>query len=814
MNPASRCPHARPGPPDRRLDHLVRLGLAASDGTADPAADTARAALVETAAIAAALFRMPMCLISVVDESAQHVVASHGIEPTSIPRGDSLCARSVDANTTVVLPDASRDDRSAGNTFVQGDFGLRFYAGTPLRTREGQPLGTICLIDRRPRDDFDPTAVLALERLAAQLSGQLERRRDELAQLAERDLLAAGPMAAVVWRPTPTWPICYHSANLAHVFGSALARLLLGGTPIDTLVHPLDRAEFNVSMRCLGRLPGQAAEFSFRVIEPAGRIRWLRQSCLSQPGPEAGTTVVRAYLTDESRQKRTEASLVALKDRLSIAMESARLGTFDLRVDAGERLVDSRAAEIVGMRLDEAETDIDTWLERVHPFDRPSIARLLSPGGQGGSGDTRTAEYRIRHRDGGYVWVQSYGKVVERSEDGGARRVIGTLLDITERKREETTRNRQRQLLGVLNRAQAGFLLTHDLHEACSDLFEPLLRLTESQFGFIGMVRDHPDGHRSLLVPAISDLSWDEGSRRLFERHYDRDAGLEFHDLDNLFGHAVTHGEVVIANDPARHPSARGLPAGHPPLDNFLGLPIRFNDRVLGMIGLANCLEGYDQALVELLEPLVATLGALVHARELAEARRRAEAELERRATTDELTQLVNRRAFEEAAKLAVARAGRHGRPLVLAVLDLDHFKRINDGHGHAAGDAVLRQFAALTSATLRDTDLVGRQGGEEFAVLMHDVDIDAACLAVDRLREVVEQAEVPWQGGTLRFTMSAGVARVAPGPAGAPASAALDEAFAAADRALYGAKHAGRNRVLVAGDDVAAVEVAAAQAS
>ncbi len=167
--------------------------------------------------------------------------------------------------------------------------------------------------------------------------------------------------------------------------------------------------------------------------------------------------------------------------------------------------------------------------------------------------------------------------------------------------------------------------------------------------------------------------------------------------------------------------------------------------------------------------------------------------ELERMATLDALTGIYNRRTFTDLAERELARAKRAGAPVGLILIDLDHFKAVNDRHGHVAGDAVLRAFVATAAAALRKQDLLGRYGGEEFCVVLPGVSAAEAVMIAQRLRELVEQS--PAQAGEreIRYTISAGVAHS--GTAGLD----LDTLVRDADAALYRAKHLGRNQVSLA---------------
>lgn len=164
---------------------------------------------------------------------------------------------------------------------------------------------------------------------------------------------------------------------------------------------------------------------------------------------------------------------------------------------------------------------------------------------------------------------------------------------------------------------------------------------------------------------------------------------------------------------------------------------------------------------------------------------------LRRSVMSDHLTGVANRRAFFDAAESEVQHWLRAPRSLSLVLVDADHFKRINDAHGHAAGDAVLRHLAAGLKAAFREVDVVARLGGEEFVVLLPGANLDAAeGLARRVCREIASRA-VEVEGSFIRYTISAGVATMEPGIDD------VDTLVKRADAAMYAAKHSGRNRVV-----------------
>jgi two-component system cell cycle response regulator len=221
-----------------------------------------------------------------------------------------------------------------------------------------------------------------------------------------------------------------------------------------------------------------------------------------------------------------------------------------------------------------------------------------------------------------------------------------------------------------------------------------------------------------------------------------------------------------------------GMPHG-PPLVH----PIKFGKIVLGTIALGPNPRGAsteDRRLVELLSTELG--GPLRMAALIAEARHLA--------ATDSLTGLMNRRAFMEAMDRERSRAVRHTLPLSLLMLDVDHFKKVNDTHGHDAGDAVLRGIAAVLRKIARKSDFVSRWGGEEFVVALAQTAEAGGRIAAERVRRAI--ADTPYtlpSGETLHATASVGLAS-------ATAQIDLEELVARADRALYSAKARGRNRV------------------
>lgn len=184
---------------------------------------------------------------------------------------------------------------------------------------------------------------------------------------------------------------------------------------------------------------------------------------------------------------------------------------------------------------------------------------------------------------------------------------------------------------------------------------------------------------------------------------------------------------------------------------------------------------------------LTGILRSNIHLRHEVERARKTAEDLAR---TDSLTGLQNRRAFSEAGGIAVDYCRRHQLPVTVLQLDIDHFKRINDSFGHAAGDEALRAFGRLLRESLRSSDICGRLGGEEFAVVLPHTPANEARIVAEKLRVACSEIAIDVAGERFGFTVSIGVAS---------GSYDLEALLARADEAMYQAKLAGRNRIEVA---------------
>jgi diguanylate cyclase (GGDEF)-like protein/PAS domain S-box-containing protein len=267
---------------------------------------------------------------------------------------------------------------------------------------------------------------------------------------------------------------------------------------------------------------------------------------------------------------------------------------------AAERMFGYTAPEIIGKNINLLMPD-------------PNRQRLLSQFVNTGGAEIIGAERQLTAnlKDGTELPVEvSVGYIADSDEP----MFVGIVRDVSNKKRTEFELDVNYKMLANISSIQSNFILDGNPKTAFDGLLEKLLELTDSSYGFIGEIHRKDDGTPYLKTHAITNIAWNDETLKFYEENAPQ--GMEFLNLKSLFGEVITTGRPVIANDPYNDPRRAGLPPGHPALNAFLGLPFHIGDRMVGMAGIANRPNGYNDDLVRLLSPFMMTCGNLVGALE------------------------------------------------------------------------------------------------------------------------------------------------------------------------------------------------------
>lgn len=289
---------------------------------------------------------------------------------------------------------------------------------------------------------------------------------------------------------------------------------------------------------------------------------------------------------------------------------------------------------------------------------------------------------------------------------------------------------------------------------------------------------------RSILGVPISAVSLVDADRQWFKSLAGLDRSETARDIA-FCDHAIRERAPMIVTDAREDARFRDNPlvTGDPNIRSYAGIPLETPDgyNIGSLCAIDTVPRQFDPGQIAILQNLAALVVEQLELRRIAE--------------RDHLTGSLSRRAFLNEMNRAIALFERHERPASLLLFDIDHFKRINDTHGHPAGDQVIRGIARLCTSLQRPSDSLGRLGGEEFGILLPETGEDDAARAAQRFCEAIAATEIP---GTppLRVTVSVGVAELrGDWPTG-------ESWLAVADMALYEAKRSGRNRIAVARHD------------
>lgn len=554
----------------------------------------------------------------------------------------------------------------------------------------------------------------------------LAREQLEVALTQSRELYDFSPVGSLVLDSEGV--ITKMNLAAASLLGSERARLL--GSRLGLFVVEAERPQFN----CLLNQAQNSSDIQVGEVALVGKnaLTVHVQLRVSSSANAAGWQVI---LVDISNRWQMEQNLRMNKERWKFALEATGDGVWDWDIRTGVLTVSKKLAELYGYSEQEYGMGLDAWTSRIHPDDKSRVMAdlqkcLANP-------NTRYSnEHRGKCKDGSWRWVLSRGAVVSLGPDGKPLRMIGTHVDIEQRKQAE-------QALAAANQFQ-------------QTMFDSL----PQQIAVLNR-----DG-----VIVQTNLAW----RNYAIAQSDKELlDMEGGDYLTVLGRMTGHEPEVMAH------IRDGIAAIHSGEKTSFQLDTAFFAQASKRWFMLRATAVHDMAerIVISHDDVTSLKAAELASRTLA--------------NLDGLTGALSRRHFLELAELELTRSKRYQSPLMLLMLDLDHFKQVNDQYGHAAGDAVLRGFVQTVMVLLRESDLIGRLGGEEFAVLLPNTTPGGGAALAQRIVESVRASPVAAECHKIPYTVSVGAGYLTD-------DLSLVELLRQADRALYRAKHGGRNRLEV----------------
>lgn len=521
------------------------------------------------------------------------------------------------------------------------------------------------------------------------------------------------------------------NAALCNIVGYPEAELLQKTFQSITYPDDLDADLRFMKELAIGSRDGYQLEK--RYFHKEGHIIWILLSGSAVRDATGRALYFIAQIQDITHFKQDQAMLLENEQRLQFVLRGSQVGFWDWNIKTNEVMRDQRWAQMLGYQFNDIDFSVKQWLDFVHPDDRNRAWQSIQDHLEGRT-PMHEAEYRMRTRDGNYKWILDRAQVVAWDAEHKPSRMCGTHTDITGRKENEAALIESETRMRTLFESTCDAVMMLD-----ENGFFDCNQATLLMFGCASK--------EILISKRPADLS-----------PLKQACGTDSKVLENQYiGQAMQEG------------SAR-----------FDWLHQRFdNGQVFDAEVLLNTITFGGKNLLQ----------AVV--RDITE-RKRLLLELERQAHTDFLTGVSGRGYFMQQAEQELARTIRYNCDLSLFMLDIDHFKHINDTYGHKGGDLVLKKLAMICQQVLREVDIVGRIGGEEFAVLLPETDKDQAFEVAERLRDAIATTEVAIENGLpVRFTASIGVTSLI------SKDENLDVLLNIADKALYQAKNGGRNKVV-----------------
>lgn len=437
-------------------------------------------------------------------------------------------------------------------------------------------------------------------------------------------------------------------------------------------------------------------------------------------------------LVDVSERRLMEAQLRDSEERLALALAAVGDGVLDWQVSSGEVLISKSCADLLGFSEDELAHQIADLIGLVHPDDKPQLLQKLQDCITGKT-DRFHNEQRTLCKGGHWKWLLLRGATVLRSADAQALRIIGTLVDITKN------------------------VATADALAAAAKFQQAVFDSISAQIAVLDQAGTiiQTNSAWNLLVTAL--------------------------DLEESVGKAylTVLTDLAAKGEQVRQSVAAGIAA-----------------IVAGRLPYFHAAEPVESPCGRLwftikVTPVRDEANRLVVTHEDVSVLKRAELASRALANVDTLTGAMSRQYFMGLAEQELARSVRYELPLVVLMLDLDNFKLVNDNYGHSAGDAVLQGFVQTVNSVLRESDAIGRIGGEEFAVLLPNTTREGGRALANRILDGVRSNVVEIGGKHIAYTVSIGAGYLSH-------HIPFSELLAQCDEALYRAKNGGRDRLEV----------------
>lgn len=835
---------------ERRLQRLRALMVL--DTEQEPMFDS-------LAALASSLCGTPIALLSLIDSDRQWFKANVGLTGIAeTPREVAFCDHAIRDEALMEVADARLDPRFTANPLVTGSPDIRFYAGAPLVMASGERIGTLCVIDRQPRQlsDAQREALRHLARLTVQALEMRERSIEQsLAVRSEHERAVAESerrfraildvQSELVSQSTPQGRLVYVNPAYAAFFRTSV-EALVGSSLYDHVLAEDREAVRERLSRVLS--DGVVVRSENRMVSPSGEERWVSWTNTRQVTDD-GSVLLHSTGRDVTARVQARRALAHSEALLEKTGRAAGVGGWEMDIRTGQV---SWTAET--RRIHEVPPDFQPTLERALAFYTPDSRAAVQAAVQHclADGTPWDLELQLVTAAGRIRWARTVGEA--EFEEGRPIRLFGAIQDITERREAEQAR----QEIAAIFDNSPDFIVQADrqrriryMNPAAARVMRgrPWRGAAEGEV-YLGELLPEATQRKFVetILPALEASGVWLGQSEIYDARR-----REITASHMVIAHRDAHGEVerysivwrdiseLIAAQAERERQARTLRSvtdaipssvavvdregryvmANPAFERTLGLPA---DRIIGRTARdvlgesefesrwpwieralageavrfereqleAGALRNFGIEYLPLRSADGQIDGFVVIGQDITRTKQE-HSRLQALSWTDSLTKLLNRNGFEQ-------RLQNHFDPLAtepvaLLYCDLDHFKAVNDTHGHGAGDELLKLVARRLVRLVRPSDAVARLGGDEFAMILPGMrSADDARRVGQSIVQALAQPFQLAEAVEVSIGGSVGIALAGTGEVDAPAL------LARADEMLYEAKRSGRGRLALCG--------------
>jgi diguanylate cyclase (GGDEF)-like protein/PAS domain S-box-containing protein len=742
----------------------------------------------------------PIVAIELYDETRQMMVFA-GTKGIPLPANQSVLEIPVDQTLSgtvartgeaVVKTYVPQESKKCDNNEALSKLGIKTFICMPMLVKK-RAFGVLSLAhpDTVECDAHCQRWIKSLANYIASLT-EGKQAQEALKASEERYRQIIETAAEGIWILDADSKTSFVNSKMTEMLGYSVAEML--GMPLFAFMNSegvaiaLDRIE--------RRRQGIKEQHDFKFRRKDGSELWAIVSTnpiLDHSGKYIGAL---GMLTDITERKITESALKESEARLRLSLEAAQMVTWDWNIVTNTIEYSDQIEPVFGLPRGYYHATYEDFLNSIHPEDREAVEQAVARAIEERAG--YSIEFRVFWPDGSLHWVGSKGQVYS-DKTGIPMRMIGVAMDITDRKNAESAlwqQTKRERLMGeVAQRIRQSLNLKEILSTTVAEVRQFL------QTDRVLIYRFEPDWSGIVVVEAVGS----EWRSILGQR-------IQDHCFRENYVHLYKNGRIKATEDIY----AAGLAQCH--IDIMAQFQVRANlvvpilqseqttqnpksatqNRLWGLLIAHHCSQPrkWQQLEIDLLKQLATQVAIAIQQAELYQQLEIANKRLHCLASVDGLTQIANRRHFDEYLEKEWRRMAREQLPLALILCDIDFFKLYNDTYGHQPGDICLQQVSgAIRLALKRPADLVARYGGEEFAVILPNTSAIGAFMVAESIRSMVKSLEIVHVNSPVNpyVTLSLGVCSMVPSSDNSPR-----QLIAAADMALYQAKAEGRDRGII----------------